>query len=674
MRSSKHQTAMINWHDEPELLNPEDYELFQKTLDEWKKFVSGDMSIDGSVVPGEVLDSWVRCRKLGVNPRSNAIRELLTGDKLDELLEDNQNFIETSRPFMKNLYRFVSGSGFVVILFEKRGYLLEIIGDEDVLKFIRKGHWLVGALCDEASAGNNGVGTLVELKRPTSIIGCHHYRRFYHNEAACSAPIFDPDGEFIGGISITGRHFKINLHTLGMAVAAAQAVENELKRNRAFSEAQIANIYKEKVIASIPEGLMTIDNLGHITLINDHARRIFSLRYEHVEGRHHRKVFGAKNHHISRLLENNEELRDLEVRIFSGDSGNDYTLSCNPILSQTLKHLGKIVILTEIKRVKTLVNKMIGAKANFRFEDIYGQNHKFQETVKQARIVSHSRSNVLLLGKSGTGKDIFAQAIHNESDRRNGPYVAINCAAIPRDLVSSELFGYSEGAFTGSKRGGSQGKFELADGGTIFLDEIAETPLELQTVLLRVIEDKCIVRIGGSRVQPVDVRIIAATNKDLQEEVRKGNFREDLYYRLNVFVIHMVPLIERPDDIILLANTFIKKYAKALGKRVERVDGRVIDALTHYSWPGNVRELQNVVERMINFCQNGELTVDLIPRDINGSRQPVPGQEEFKSPKHFEREMIAKLLEARLSKSEIAKKMEMTRMTLYRKLKQYKLA
>ena len=674
MQILNRQTAKLKWHDEPKLLNPEDYELFQKTLGEWKKLVSGNMSIDGSIVPGDVLDSWIRCIKLGIDPRSSAIGEKLTGDKLTELLEENQTFIEISRPFMKNLYRFVAGSEFVVVLFSKKGYLLEIIGDDEVIQFIQKGYWVVGALWDEASVGNNGVGTLVELKRPIKIFGCQHYRRFYHNEAACSAPIFDPDGEFIGGISLTGRHYKVNPHTLGMAVASAQAIENELKMNRALAEAQIANIYKEKVIASIPEALLTTDNWGHVSLINNHARRIFSLNHDRVEGRHIRKVLGAENHHISSMIEDNETLTDMEVRIFSGNSGSDYTLSCNPILSQTLKHLGKIIILVEIKRVKTLVNKMIGAKAEFRFEDIYGQNHKFRETIEQARIVSRSRSNVLLLGKSGTGKDIFAQAIHNNSDRRKGPYVAINCAAIPRDLVTSELFGYSEGAFTGSRRGGNQGKFELADGGTIFLDEIAETPLELQAVLLRVIEDKTITRIGGTRIQPVDVRIIAATNKDLQEEVQKRSFREDLYYRLNIFAIHMVPLNERQDDIAMLANTFIKKYAKALGKIINRVDDSIIEAFIQYPWPGNVRELQNVIERMINFCQTDELIAELIPQNITGYRQHTLQQEEFRSPKHYEREMITKMLEANLTKSEIAQKMEMTRTTLYRKLKQYNLA
>ena len=213
-------------------------------------------------------------------------------------------------------------------------------------------------------------------------------------------------------------------------------------------------------------------------------------------------------------------------------------------------------------------------------------------------------SNVLLLGKSGTGKDIFAQSIHNASDRKNGPYVAINCGAIPRDLIASELFGHEEGAFTGSRRGGNQGKFELADGGTIFLDEIAETPLELQTALLRVIEDKSVLRIGGTRVRPVDVRIIAATNKDLRDEVQKGNFREDLYYRANVFAIEMVPLCERLDDIPLLTDHFIKQCASAMKKNIARVDKKIMDVFMSYTWPGNVRETAKCHRKDDQFSQD----------------------------------------------------------------------
>jgi transcriptional regulator with PAS, ATPase and Fis domain len=335
--------------------------------------------------------------------------------------------------------------------------------------------------------------------------------------------------------------------------------------------------------------------------------------------------------------------------------------------------IGRLIILNEIKRARTLVTRMIGAKAKFTFDDICGINGKFVETVNQARMVSQSNSNVLLLGESGAGKDIFAQAIHNASARSSGPYVAINCAAIPRDLISSELFGYSEGAFTGSKRGGNQGKFELADGGTIFLDEIAETPLELQSVLLRVIEDKSITRIGGSRVTSVDVRIIAATNKNLKDEVRKGRFRDDLYYRFNVFTIQMVPLRDRPEDIPLLVDSFVQKICDAMGKKRVRVDGRVLEKFVGYSWPGNIRELQNIIERMINVVHTDELTVDLIPSEVlhGPSRVEVLPREE--SPRDRERQILEKMVQSGLSKKEIALRMQMARSTLYRKLEKYNL-
>jgi len=288
-------------------------------------------------------------------------------------------------------------------------------------------------------------------------------------------------------------------------------------------------------------------------------------------------------------------------------------------------------------------------------------------------MVSRSNTNVLLLGRSGTGKDIFAQSIHNASMRKNAPYLAINCAAIPRDLISSELFGYAEGAFTGSRRGGNQGKFELADGGTIFLDEIAEMPLELQAVLLRVIEDKSIIRIGGTQIKPVDIRIIAATNKNIEEEVRKGNFRDDLYYRLNVFTLHITPLSERTDDIPLLVDLFVKKYGRAMGKEIDKIDKKVIEKFMNYSWPGNVRELQNVIERMLTLAHTNELTVDLIPAGILRPHSPEFKEEDFESPKDMERRMIIKLLSMNISKREIAQRLKIGRTTLYRKLDQYKL-
>jgi PAS domain S-box-containing protein len=649
-------------------------EKHQQIMKEWGKFVSGDIQVDNTIIPNEILESWIRCKNYGVNPKKANINNVLTGDRLKGMQNENKALIKISRPFMRHLYKFVEGSGFIVVLFNHEGYLMEIIGDEYVIRHVKTGNFVPGAYWGEESAGTNGVGTLLKVQKPIQIFGCQHYCRNFHKETCSSAPIFNPEGEFMGGLVLTGRYYKVNPHTLGMTVAAAMAIENELRINKALTEAHIANSYQKTVISSIPEALIAIDNDGLISLVNDNAKNMFFQQNKWVENKDIREVFGEKNSEFFRMIEKNQPLTDVEVRIFSDGEAKDYTLTSNPILADDGELMGKVIILNEIKRAKMLVTKMIGAKASLRFEDICGMNSKFLETIRQARMVSQSSSNVLLLGESGTGKDIFAQAIHNASKRRNGPYVAINCGAIPRDLISSELFGYTEGSFTGSKRGGNQGKFELADGGTIFLDEIAETPLELQATLLRVIEDKSIVRIGGSSVRPVDVRIIVATNRNLKEEVRKGNFREDLYYRANVFAINMVPLRVRPDDIPLLVDYFINKHSKTMEKDIDRVDDKVINIFMNYPWPGNVRELQNIIERMMNFSQTNELTADLIPEDILQFKASSSGvSEEFEAAKDIEHQMIAKMLHMNMSKSEIIKKLKISRSTLYRKMERYKL-
>jgi len=649
-------------------------ERFEQVLREWKRFINGQPLENPLVIPDVILESWRRCQEHHVNPHTTRVNGVLDTKALSELLERNADLIETSRPFMQNLYGFVRGSGFVVALFDERGYLLEVIGDADVVERIKQGNFIPGACWSEEEAGTNGCGTVLKMDRPVQVFATEHYCINSHKWTCSGAPIHDPDGDLIGVIDMTGPYLNANPHTLGMVAAAAYAIENDMRVRKALSECRIADGFQKTVLASIPEALIAIDNLYRITMVNENAEKIIGLGSARLAGRSLRDVMGEHNAALFNLIQNNATLTDVEARIIMRDGqAVDYTLTCNPIRTEDRRTIGRLIILNEIKRARTLVTRMIGAKAKFTFEDVRGVNGKFLETVNQAKMVSQSNSNVLLLGESGSGKDVFAQAIHNESGRSAGPYVAINCAAIPRDLISSELFGYSEGAFTGSRRGGNQGKFELADGGTIFLDEIAETPLELQSVLLRVIEDKSITRIGGSRVTPVDVRIIAATNKNLKEEIRKGRFREDLYYRFNVFTIHMVPLRDRPEDIPLLVDGFVRKLCDAMGKRLVRVDGRVLEKFMGYSWPGNVRELQNVIERMMNIVHTDELTVDLIPSEVLHGPTRAEGPTRLESPRHMERQILEKMVHSGLTKKEIASRMQMARSTLYRKLERYNL-
>ncbi len=644
---------------------------YRRTLNEWKKFVNGSNDIDGTIVPMEVLAAWIRCRDLAIDPLKLPPKKILAAQALEELLLRNQEFIDVSRPFLSNLYQFLRGSGFHVVLFDREGYLLEILGDHDMADLMRLTGGVVGALWNERSAGHNVAGAILKERKPIQIFGSQHYIKAYHGETGSGAPIFSPDGEMLGGITLSARNPRVNPHTLGMVVAAAYAVENELRTRKAFAERQRAYRYQQSVIASIMEAMIAVDNRGIISLINDPAKRLLCLPSVQIEGESLNTILAKKNTTLLKLIENYDRITDKEVRIFSGGSWNDYMVTLTPIISTENERIGKIIVLNEIKRARTMATKMVGACATYHFEDICGQNPRFLITMEQAKMVAQNDSNVLLLGKSGTGKDVFAQSIHNESRRGDGPYVAINCGAIPRDLLASELFGHEEGAFTGARRGGNQGKFELADGGTIFLDEIAELPLELQTVLLRVIEDKLITRIGGKQTRQIDVRVITASNKNLREEIVKGNFREDLFYRINVFNIEIPPLCERPDDIPLLARWFIKKYEDKLGNQIRHMDDRIIEAFLQYPWPGNVRELQNVIERMMNFARGNELTSDLIPGEILKNRSAPVYVSELESPEENEKQLILKMLDLKFQKKKIAERLNISRATLYRKFKKF---
>jgi len=643
---------------------------FDVIYTEWRKFLRG-MAVDLGRVRPVIVDSWERCRSKGVDPYLTVVPLVLGGEGLHALLERNGELIAISRPFMEHLSGFVKGSNFIVALSDANGFLIELVGDEDILESVKQGNFVLGACWSEEVAGSNGVGTVLTLGKPLQVFGCEHFCINSRRWTCSGAPIHNAEGEMVGAIDMTGPYEKANPHTLGMVVASAHAIENEFRYRKALREIQVAHGFQKTVISSIPEIIIAIDNDGIISLMNNNAMKVFGAGGDKFLGRSLGALW-SRNSNLIQLIANTESLTDVEVRISFKNSHADFTLTCNPILSMN-RVTGKIIILNEIKRARILAARMMGAKAKFRFEDIIGRDGEFLETVRQAQIASQINSNVLLLGESGTGKDLFAQAIHNSSSRRDGPYVAINCATIPRDLITSELFGYVEGAFTGSRKGGSQGKFELADGGTIFLDEIGETPLEVQAALLRVIEDKSIIKIGGTKVTTVNVRIIAATNKHLKEEVRKGKFREDLYYRSNVFTICMVPLRKRVEDIPLLVDSFIKNISRSMGKQIVSIDSMVLEYFMGYQWPGNVRELQNVLERMINIAHTSKLTADLLPREIIGSRSSENAEEDVEPVDKMERGLILRLLRSSLTRKDIAKKLGISRSTLYRKLEKYEL-
>ncbi|MCL6635411.1 MAG: sigma 54-interacting transcriptional regulator, partial [Peptococcaceae bacterium] len=291
--------------------------------------------------------------------------------------------------------------------------------------------------------------------------------------------------------------------------------------------------------------------------------------------------------------------------------------------------------------------------------------------------VARSASTVLLLGESGTGKELFAHAIHNASPRCLGPFVRVNCAALPENLLESELFGYQEGAFTGAKKGGKTGKFELADGGTIFLDEIGDMPLNMQAKILRVLQEREIERVGGSRPVKVDVRVIAATNRNLEEMVRKKQFREDLFYRLNVVTMEIPPLRERVEDIPLLVDFFLKKLARRLGCGRKKMSGDALAVLLHHRWPGNIRELENVLERALNIMEGDTVTPACLPyylvkNDLAGAAGQIgPLKEALEA---YEKAILERALAlAGGNKLTAARMLSLSKSTFYEKIQRYNL-
>lgn len=365
----------------------------------------------------------------------------------------------------------------------------------------------------------------------------------------------------------------------------------------------------EAIINTINEGVITYDDQKKITQFN----RVM----EQLSGRPHWKVVGQSINRVFDELNFPPEIMDIERNFYDRIYtiyGKRYLVSKKQIKGKSKpNYLITFKETSQIEKEEFKVRQKLrekGLYAKYTFNDIIGKSELIQETISKARKMTRGDSEVLVSGESGVGKELFVQAIHNASRRKEKPFVAVNCSALPENLLESELFGYEEGAFTGARKGGKPGLFEQAHKGTIFLDEIGDLPLSLQSRLLRVLQEKEIMRIGGTGIIPVDVRVIAATNRSLSELIRQNLFRADLYYRLNVLPLQIPPLRERVEDIPLLADYFLSE----LGDR-RRLNPEIIDILKNYNWPGNIRELRNCIKYMVNITE-GDFTVNDIPEYI----------------------------------------------------------
>ncbi|KZE55560.1 transcriptional regulator [Brevibacillus parabrevis] len=428
----------------------------------------------------------------------------------------------------------------------------------------------------------------------------------------------------------------------------------------------ISDIHIQAILDASHDGIIAVDHDYTIIWVNQNATEILGLPSH---------VVGEK---ITRYIPNSDMLRILATG--KKEIGDIATVLNRQIIINRLPIVvrGEIVgavstfkEITDIQKMEMRIRKQSmesGLEAKFRLEDIVGHSKAMQEAKEWAETFARTDATVLIQGESGTGKELFAQGIHLSSQRATGPFIAVNCAALPGNLLESELFGYEEGAFTGARKGGKPGLFELAHGGTLFLDEIGEMSITIQALLLRVLQEKKVRRVSGERIVPVDVRIIAATNRNLEQMMEEKLFRSDLYYRLNVLTLELPPLRERTEDIPLLMEAIMEEIAQRGDRRLQGVDEAVYHFLGQYDWPGNVRELRNVVERMVLLCKSDYLRLE----DTQFLSKKLARKQALRQQQDDEEEMIRKVLEAtKGNKREAAKMLGMDRTTLWRKMKKY---
>lgn len=654
-------------------------EKMNKIKKAWKKFIEND-EINTSIVRPIIADSWKRCKAADVDPYSKRPSTTLSDKEIEVLLERNRHLIEISWPILKMIGEMIRGSGFRVDLVDKDGYFLKIISDMEILEESKKLGSVIGANRSELIAGTNGIGIALSTGKPIQILGPEHYNIYHHNWTCSTAPIHDPSGNIIGAVNMSGNYRLLHKHTLGMVVGISNAIESALVTEKKVYELSTTNRFLKTIIESINDGLVILDKEGKITHLNSIAGGILGKEPPDAIGEPINKLIKT-NFSLFDILNNRKGYLEKEITItpFGSKESFQYLLTEKLVEDYEGKSQGIMTLFKEMRKVHRLVGGIIGAKARFNFSDIIGNNKKLKRAVNLAKTASVSSCKILIQGESGTGKEIFAQAIHNNSNRRDNPFIAINCAAIPRDLVESELFGYEEGAFTGAKRGGRPGKLELAEGGTFFLDEIESMPLESQPKLLRVIESNQLMRIGGNKIITTDVRIISSTNQDLLLAVKKGNFREDLLYRINTVTVDIPPLRERKDDIPILTKYICNKIGRRINKNNIEIDKKVLEVLCEYNWPGNIRELENVLESAILLSKENIIKIDDIPESVKCFKTYNLSIEQIGKKDNFlvdiEKEVILKALkEAKGNISKASKVLGIDRSTLYRKMKRYELS
>lgn len=532
-------------------------------------------------------------------------------------------------------------------------------------------------------------GETVQISNPGTDFACMECVK--GGKCGKTAAIYSPikvDGKVVAGLGIfaftkeqknqilNNKEFFTFIQQLSDLIASkleaeeyALRLEDSLKKNNA-------------ILNSVHDGVIAIDHKGIIEQVNQSAKSFLDVSDDSLIGRYIGEFIHLSI--LNDILMKNKHYNDKEIEVNVKNKKASFYLTSQSVNKKALAG-GAVLSFKKSQEVVSLVRDYsLSGTQPITFENIVGNGSGIRKVKELAKKVSIGDSNVLIRGESGTGKELFARAIHNNSLRSNGPFIAVNCAAIPEPLLESELFGYVEGAFTGARRGGKPGKCELAAGGTLFLDEVGDIPLFLQSKFLRMIQERTIERLGGTKTIPIDIRIICATHRNLERMIETHEFRQDLYYRLNVIPVFLPQLRDRSEDIYDLCKFFLNKYSKHLNKNISSISPDVLNVFKNYSWPGNIRELENSIEYAVNLESSNIITLNSIPSRIIEEKETIYSNENRPINSAEKKSELEKIVDDELidainkfswtttGKKEAAEYLGISIATLYRKLKKCK--
>ncbi|MCS3902024.1 transcriptional regulator of acetoin/glycerol metabolism [Methylohalomonas lacus] len=617
-----------------------------------------------------VSRSWGRClNEHGLDPGAEADVNRVPGEQLQARQEQLADLLTISQRVITNLQRYTAGTGHVLLLADPQGVILNYSGDPDFNSHARQHGLALGALWDEPNRGTNALGTCLVEGEPLIIRGQEHFLTRYQTLGGAAAALYDPAGELLGVLAACSKPDHIADHTLVLLEMLAEQIEDRYLLTTQ-STALTVRFHNHVEQLQVPgEGLIAINNEGYITAANRSAA--YQLGHAGVAellGRNIGEVFNVTPESL------NEPGHDNRPRtLYEAGHGRRFYALVHP--PEATARTGRR------QAAATAATAPGGARhsdGSVALEDLAFDDPSMQRNIQQARRVVNHDIPVLLYGETGTGKELFAKALHNASGRANAPYIAVNCASIPETLIESELFGYKGGAFTGARREGSRGKIVQADGGTLFLDEIGDMPLSLQSRLLRVLEEREVLPLGGDQPVKVDIRLISATHRDLPAMIAAGEFREDLYYRLEGIPITLPALRDRQDKRQLIEQLLTLENQ---GQPIA-IEEDALHQLEAYDWPGNLRQLCNVLRTLLVLHDGERITVADLPANVCPVPVPTPPadttREEDTAPTNInplqsaERQALLQSLEQDYwNITRVARRFNVSRNTIYRKMRAF---